>query len=47
MMNLLPRGELTLAIEVTNISQHGFWILTDEQEFFYHIKIFPGFKMFQ
>jgi hypothetical protein len=44
MMNLLPRGELTLAIEVTNISQHGFWILTDEHEFFLSYEDFPWFQ---
>ncbi len=44
MMNLLPRGELTSAVEVTNISQHGFWILTDEQEFFLSYEDFPWFR---
>ncbi len=44
MMNLSPLGELILAVEVTNISQHGFWILTDDQEWFLSYEDFPWFQ---
>ena len=30
--------------EVTNISNHGFWILSDEKEYFLSFEDFPWFK---
>jgi len=37
-------GEPILDVEVTNISQHGFWIMVDENEYFLPFKSFPWFK---
>jgi len=31
-------------VEVTNISQHGFWLLVDEEELFLPFTGFPWFK---
>jgi len=36
-------GASTSAAEVTNVSQHGFWLLLDEQERFLPIERFPWF----
>ena len=33
-----------LQIEVTNISAHGFWILSDDKEYFLSFDDFPWFK---
>ena len=43
-MTYAARGSATSAVEVTNISQHGFWLLIDEQEFFLPFEMFPLFK---
>ena len=37
-------GTSTSVTEVTNISQHGFWILVDERELFLPFDEFPWFK---
>jgi len=37
-------GASTSQVEVTNISQHGFWLLLDEDELFLPFKDFPWFK---
>jgi hypothetical protein len=37
-------GATTSAIEVTNISAHGFWVLTEAGEFFLSFDDFPWFK---
>lgn len=37
-------GSVTSAIEVTNISKHGFWLLTDEGERFLPFDDFPWFR---
>jgi hypothetical protein len=37
-------GRHTLAVEVTNISKHGFWILIREREMFLPFEHFPWFK---
>src|SRR3989337_4398932 len=37
-------GKNTLAVEVANISQHGFWILLGERELFVPFSEFPWFK---
>lgn len=43
-MKSKPRGKNTLQAEVTNISQHGFWILLQERELFVPFKEFPWFR---
>jgi len=37
-------GTVTSEVEVTNISQHGFWIYVDERELFLPFANFPWFK---
>ena len=37
-------GAATSAVEVTNISQHGFWLLLDGRELFAPFEEFPWFK---
>ena len=37
-------GTVTSAAEVTNISQHGFWLLLDDRELFLPFEEFPWFK---
>ena len=41
---LLKHGRNTLETEVTNISNHGLWILTGEKELFLPYEQFPWFK---
>jgi len=41
---LLKHGRNTLETEVTNISSHGLWILTDGKELFLSYEQFPWFK---
>jgi len=43
-MSLSPDGDSTLAVEITNISAHGVWILTRERELFMSYDDFPWFK---
>ena len=43
-MKSKPLGKSTSDIEVTNISQHGFWLLVDGKELFVPSKEFPWFK---
>ena len=38
------RGRSTSAVEVTNISRMGFWLLVDDQEMFVPFKHFPWFR---
>jgi uncharacterized protein DUF2442 len=38
------RGTATSQAEVTNISQHGFWLLLDGRELFAPFEEFPWFK---
>lgn len=38
------RGKNTSAVEVTNVSRHGFWLLMGERELFVPFKGFPWFK---
>jgi hypothetical protein len=40
----LKRGKNTSRLEVTNISQHGFWILLSGKEYFLPFEKFPWFK---
>ena len=44
MKNLQKHGRNILEIEVTNISSHGLWILSNEKEFFLSYENFPWFK---
>ena len=37
-------GTITSAVEVTNISKHGFWLFLDEEEFLLPFEQFPWFK---
>jgi len=37
-------GTSTLQADVTNISQHGFWLLVDDRELFLPFEQFPWFK---
>ena len=38
------RGESVSRIEVSGITQHGFWLLLDDQELFLSFTEFPWFK---
>ena len=38
------RGKSTSAVEVTNVSGNGFWLLLDADELFIEFKKFPWFK---
>ena len=44
MKNLSKHGRNILKTEVTNISNHGLWILSNEKEFFLSYENFPWFK---
>lgn len=43
-MSSLAHGNNTSAIEVTNISAHGVWILAHDKELFMSYDDFPWFK---
>ena len=43
-MKLKERGKNISEIEVTNISEHGFWLFFNEHEYFLSFKDFPWFK---
>ncbi|MEA3291863.1 MAG: DUF2442 domain-containing protein, partial [Pseudomonadota bacterium] len=43
-MSLLAHGDNTSAVEVTNISSHGIWLLADNKELFMSYSDFPWFK---
>ncbi len=43
-MNSLAHGKNTSAVEVTNISTHGVWLLTRKTELFMSFDDFPWFK---
>ena len=43
-MKSAQRGRDTSAVEVTNISPHGFWLLIGENERFVSFKEFPWFR---
>ena len=44
MKNLFKLGRNILEVEVTNISNHGLWILTQDKELFLSYEKFPWFK---
>ena len=37
-------GQGTLAVEVTNVSKHGFWLLLGDEELFVPFAEFPWFR---
>ena len=43
-MNSLAPGKNTSAVEITNISAHGIWILVRDKELFMSYEYFPWFK---
>ena len=43
-LKLETLGNDTSAVEVTNISRHGFWLLLDEREMFVPFAEFPWFS---
>ena len=43
-MNLSAHGDTTSAVEVTNISAYGIWLLAHGQELFLPYQEFPWFK---
>jgi hypothetical protein len=43
-MKSAPRGKNTSAVEVTNVSSSGFWLLLGAEEVFVEFKKFPWFK---
>lgn len=44
MMNSLAVGKNILDVEVSHISAHGIWLLTENQEFFMPYEEFPWFQ---
>ncbi len=43
-MTSARHGRSTLEVEVTNVSPHGFWLLTGEDERFVPFREFPWFR---
>ena len=43
-MRSAKRGKSTSAVEVTNVSKHGFWLLTGDRELFAAFDDFPWFR---
>lgn len=43
-MRSAQRGRSTFAVEVTNVSGNGFWLLLDKDELFVEFKQFPWFR---
>ena len=43
-MKSAQRGKSTSAVEVTNVSGNGFWLLLDTEEVFVEFKQFPWFR---
>jgi len=43
-MSSLAHGKNTLAVEVTNISTHGVWLLAHDKELFMSYDDFPWFR---
>jgi len=43
-MKSAARGKPTSAVEVTNVSKHGFWLLIEERERFLSFENFPWFR---
>jgi len=43
-MKSLKNGKRILKVEITNISEHGFWILFAKKEYFLPYEKYPWFK---
>lgn len=43
-MTSAQRGRRTSAVEVTNVSPHGFWLLLGDRELFLEFEKFPWFR---
>ena len=43
-MKSAPHGKLISGVEVTNVSNHGFWLLLGGRELFLPFELFPWFK---
>ena len=43
-MKSAPPGPSTSPVEVTNVSQHGFWLFIGQRELFIAFRNFPWFK---
>src|SRR3990170_9151967 len=43
-MTSAQHGQSTSAVEVTNVSPHGFWLLVEQREYFVLFKDFPWFR---
>lgn len=43
-MKFLRNGKSILKPEITNISEHGLWVLLKNQEYFLSFKKYPWFK---
>ena len=43
-MRYETHGRSTLAVEVTNVSKHGFWLLINDEEVFLPFEKFPWFQ---
>jgi hypothetical protein len=43
-MKSAKRGKTTLAVEVANVSPHGFWLLVNQTEHFLAFDQFPWFR---
>jgi hypothetical protein len=43
-MKSVDLGQDTLAVEITNVSKHGFWLLLGGEELFVPFSSFPWFR---
>jgi hypothetical protein len=43
-MKSVPPGNVISVAEVTNVSEHGFWLLLDTEELFVPFEQFPWFR---
>ena len=43
-MKSAAHGTPISAVEVTNVSEHGFWLLLEQKEYFLPFEEFPWFK---
>jgi uncharacterized protein DUF2442 len=43
-MRSVRRGKRTFGAEVTNVSDHGLWVLLDARELFLSFELFPWFR---
>lgn len=43
-MSSKPHGTNTSAVEVTNVSAHGFWVLYEQRELYLPFEDFPWFR---